>query len=150
VQTTHNGQETLVSEPFIAEIRMVPYNFAPRGWAFCNGALLPISQNTALFALIGTTYGGDGFTTLALPDLRGRTPVHAGNGPGLANRGLGSTTDSSSAEAISAASAGRGLASESETQPLDAYPMSGADGGFRPALVFNFVIALQGLFPSRN
>lgn len=78
-----------MSEPFIAEIRLFPYNFAPRGWAFCNGNLLPISQNTALFSLVGTTYGGDGRTTLGLPDLRNRTAMHAGRGPGLSPRLLG-------------------------------------------------------------
>ncbi|RMG77451.1 MAG: phage tail protein [Chloroflexi bacterium] len=78
-----------MSEPFIAEIRIFAGNFAPRGWAFCNGQLLPISQNTALFSLIGTTYGGDGRTTVALPDLRGRAPMHPGRGPGLTSRQLG-------------------------------------------------------------
>jgi microcystin-dependent protein len=76
-------------DPYIAEIRMFAGNFAPRGWAFCNGQLLPISQYTALFSLVGTTYGGDGRTTFALPDLRGRAPIHAGQGPGLSNRLLG-------------------------------------------------------------
>ncbi|MEZ5333121.1 MAG: tail fiber protein [Thermoanaerobaculia bacterium] len=78
-----------MSEPFIAEIRIFAGNFAPRGWAFCNGQLLPISQNTALFSLIGTTYGGDGRTTTALPDLQGRAPMHPGRGPGLTDRRLG-------------------------------------------------------------
>ena len=78
-----------MSEPFLAEIRIFAGNFAPRNWAFCNGQLLPISQNTALFSLIGTTYGGDGRTTTALPDLRGRLPMHPGNGPGLTQRRLG-------------------------------------------------------------
>jgi microcystin-dependent protein len=78
-----------MSEPFVGEIRMVAFNFAPRGWALCNGALLPIAQNTALFSLLGTTYGGDGRTTLALPDLQGRIPVHPGRGPGLTARRLG-------------------------------------------------------------
>jgi microcystin-dependent protein len=72
-----------VSEPFVAEIRPFPFNFVPRGWALCDGQLLPISQNTALFSLLGTTYGGDGKTTFALPDLRGRAPLHQGQGPGL-------------------------------------------------------------------
>lgn len=72
-----------MSEPFIGEIMMVGFNFAPRGWAFCDGQLLPISQNTALFSLLGTIYGGDGRTTFALPDLRGRVPIHSGGGPGL-------------------------------------------------------------------
>ena len=78
-----------MSEPFIAEIRMFAGNFAPEGWAHCDGALLPIAQNTALFSLIGTTYGGDGETTTALPNLQGRVPMHAGRGPGLTDRRLG-------------------------------------------------------------
>ena len=78
-----------MSEPFVAEIRIFAGNFAPRGWAFCNGQLLPISQNTALFSLIGTTYGGDGRTTTALPNLEGRAPMHPGRGPGLTDRRLG-------------------------------------------------------------
>lgn len=81
-----------MSEPFIAEIRIFAGNFAPRGWAFCNGQLLPIAQNTALFALIGTTYGGDGRTTTALPDMQGRAPMHPGRGPGLTQRRLGEKT----------------------------------------------------------
>lgn len=78
-----------MSEPFIAEIRIFAGNFAPRGWAFCDGQLLPIAQNTALFSLIGTTYGGDGRTTTALPNLKGRAPMHPGRGPGLTERRLG-------------------------------------------------------------
>ena len=78
-----------MSEPFIAEIKMFAGNFAPRGYAFCDGQLLPIDQNSALFSLVGTTYGGDGRTTLALPDLRGRCPVHPGHGPGLSDHRLG-------------------------------------------------------------
>ena len=78
-----------MSEPFIAEIRIFAGNFAPRGWAYCNGQLLPIAQNTALFSLIGTTYGGDGRTTTALPNLEGRAPMHPGRGPGLTARRLG-------------------------------------------------------------
>ncbi len=78
-----------MSEPFIAEVRIFPYDFAPRGWACCDGQLLPIANNTALFALIGTVYGGDGRSTLALPNLQGRTPMHPGRGPGLTSRRLG-------------------------------------------------------------
>lgn len=78
-----------MSEPFIGEIRILPYNFAPRGWAACDGQLLPISQNTALFSLLGTAYGGDGRTTFGLPNLPGRTILHAGQGPGLSQRRLG-------------------------------------------------------------
>ena len=77
-------------DPFLAEIVMFGGNFNPRGWAFCDGQLLPIAQNQALFSLLGTIYGGDGRTTFALPGLRGRTPIHAGRGPGLTDRRLGS------------------------------------------------------------
>ncbi|MCP5108609.1 MAG: phage tail protein [bacterium] len=79
-----------MSEPFIGQIQTYGFNFAPRGWALCDGQLLPISQNTALFSLLGTIYGGDGRTTFALPDLRGRAPIHFGNGPGLSTRKIGS------------------------------------------------------------
>lgn len=78
-----------MSEPFIGEIQMFGFNFAPRGWAHCDGQLLPISSNSALFSLLGTTYGGDGRTTFALPDLRGRTPIHQGRGSGLTDRRIG-------------------------------------------------------------
>lgn len=78
-----------MANPFVGEIRILAGNFAPRGWAFCDGQLMRISQNTALFSLLGTTYGGDGRTTFALPDLQGRAPVHAGQGPGLTLRALG-------------------------------------------------------------
>lgn len=78
-----------MSEPFVGEIRMFAGNFAPRGWAFCDGQLLAVSQNDALFSLLGTVYGGDGRTTFGLPDLRGRIPIHAGHGPGLSERRLG-------------------------------------------------------------
>ena len=80
-----------MSDQFVAEIRIFPFNFAPRGWAFCNGQLLPISQNTALFSLLGTTYGGDGKSTFALPDLQGNAPMHPGQGPGLSLHDLGET-----------------------------------------------------------
>lgn len=78
-----------MSEPFVGEIRMFAGNFAPRSWAFCDGQLLAVSQNDALFSLLGTIYGGDGRTTFGLPDLRGRIPIHAGSGPGLSNRRIG-------------------------------------------------------------
>jgi microcystin-dependent protein len=78
-------------DPFVAEIRIFPFNFAPRGWAWCNGQLLPISQNTALFSLLGTTYGGDGKVTFALPNLQGSAPMHPGQGPGLSLHDLGET-----------------------------------------------------------
>ena len=78
-----------MADPFVAEIRILPYNFAPKGWAQCNGQLLPLSQNTALFSLLGTTYGGDGKSNFALPNLEGSVPMHPGDGPGLTERFLG-------------------------------------------------------------
>lgn len=81
-------------DPFVAEIRIFGFNFAPKGWAFCNGQLLPISQNTALFSLLGTTYGGDGKSNFALPDLQGRAPMHPGQGPGLSLHDLGESAGS--------------------------------------------------------
>jgi microcystin-dependent protein len=83
-----------MTEPFVAEIRIFAGNFAPRGWALCNGQLMPISQNTALFSLVGTTYGGDGRTTFALPDLQGRAPMFWGQGPGLTGRVIGESSGS--------------------------------------------------------
>jgi microcystin-dependent protein len=80
-----------MADPFVAEIRIFPFNFAPRGWAWCDGQLLPLSQNTALFSLLGTTYGGDGKSNFALPDLQGRAPMHPGQGPGLSQHDLGET-----------------------------------------------------------
>jgi len=78
-------------DPFVAEIRIFPFNFAPKGWAFCDGQILPISQNTALFSLLGTTYGGDGKSTFALPNMQGNAPMHPGQGPGLSLHDLGET-----------------------------------------------------------
>jgi microcystin-dependent protein len=80
-----------MSDPFVAEIRIFPFNFAPTGWAFCDGQILPLSQNTALFSLLGTTYGGDGKSTFALPDLQGNIPIHPGQGAGLSQYSLGQT-----------------------------------------------------------
>jgi microcystin-dependent protein len=78
-----------MADPFVAEIRIFPFNFAPKGWAFCDGQLMPLSQNTALFSLLGTTYGGNGKSNFALPDLQGRAPMHPGQGPGLSLHDLG-------------------------------------------------------------
>jgi microcystin-dependent protein len=78
-----------MADPFVAEIRIFPFNFAPKGWAWCDGQLMPISQNTALFSLLGTTYGGDGKSTFALPDMQGNAPMHPGQGPGLSLHDLG-------------------------------------------------------------
>jgi microcystin-dependent protein len=80
-----------MADPFLAEIRIFPFNFAPKGWAWCDGQLMPLSQNTALFSLLGTTYGGDGKSNFALPDLQGRAPMHPGQGPGLSLHALGET-----------------------------------------------------------
>jgi microcystin-dependent protein len=84
----------LADSPFVAEINLFPYTFCPRGWAWCDGQLLPISQNTALFSLLGTTYGGDGKSTFALPNLQGSAPLHPGQGPGLSERLLGEKSGS--------------------------------------------------------
>ena len=167
-----------MSEPFLGEIRMVGFTFAPQGWAECNGQLLPISQNTALFALLGTTYGGNGQTTFALPDLRGRTPNHAGQGPGLENYDQGQssgtetvtlnvnqipvhqhTQPASNAEqdtnrpGNAVPAKGGVYAGSSDGTVMD--PTNAAGGGQphdnrSPYLTLRFVIALQGIFPSRN
>lgn len=80
-----------MADPFVAEIRIFPFNFAPKGWAFCDGQILPLSQNTALFSLLGTTYGGDGKSNFALPDMQGNAAMHPGQGPGLSLHDLGET-----------------------------------------------------------
>ncbi|MEM7033147.1 MAG: tail fiber protein [Chloroflexota bacterium] len=169
-----------MSEPFIAEIRIFAGNFAPRGWAFCDGQLLPIAQNTALFSLIGTTYGGDGRTTTALPNMQGRAPMHPGRGPGLTSRRLGEkvgaeivtlseaqipshnhtmraytqnpavTAVPSSIESINdptfATTSDVDMASES----LSTTGGGQAHSNVQPFLTLNYIIALQGLFPSRG
>lgn len=108
---------------------MVGYNFCPRNWADANGQLLPIQQYTALYSLLGTTYGGDGRTTFALPDLRGRAPVHVGKGPGLPETFLGQTGGNAQ---VSKSTPGTGSAST------------------QPTLTVRYCIALQGIYPSRN
>lgn len=90
-----------MADPFVAEIRIFPFTFAPKGWAFCNGQLLPLSQNTALFSLLGTTYGGDGKSNFALPDLQGSAPMHPGQGPGLSLHDLGETGGTSTVTLLS-------------------------------------------------
>lgn len=123
-------------DPFIAEIRIFPFNFAPKGWAWCDGQLLPLSQNTALFALLGTTYGGNGKSNFALPDLQGRAPMHPGQGPGLSLHDLGETGGSETVSLLESeipahthtirAADDSGLQS-SPVAPTPAYP---AKGGF--------------------
>jgi len=130
------------AEPFIGEISMFAGNFAPRGWAFCDGSILAISQNTALFSLLGTTYGGDGRTTFALPDLRGRVAVHKGSGPGLTERRLGARFGS---ESLSFQSTGKAIGIGDRGVAEQKVPSV-----MQPSLAINYIIALQGTFPSRN
>jgi microcystin-dependent protein len=175
-----------MSEPFIAEIRIFAGNFAPRSWAFCNGQLVPIAQNTALFSLIGTTYGGDGRTTTALPNLEGRAPMHPGRGPGLTARRLGQKGGSEQVTLTEAQLPNHNHTAMASTNPADANvpsdtatlgrsgfdrlyqtdtdsnqvelafeAMTEAGGGLshnnmQPYLTLNFIIALQGLYPSRS
>lgn len=169
-----------MSEPFLGMIIIVPYNFAPRGWAFCSGQILPIAQNTALFSLLGTTFGGNGQTTFALPDMRSRVPIHAGQGPGLSNYDLGQASGTESVTltvnelaahnhmvqatnegATTGKPAGKFLAGfTGYTSPSDGTLMaptmitntggSQPHANIQPYLTLNFCIALEGIFPSRN
>ncbi|MGH6853482.1 MAG: phage tail protein [Methylocella sp.] len=178
--------------PFLGQIMLVGFNFAPTGWAMCNGQLLSISQNTALFSLLGTTYGGDGVQNFALPDLRGRVAVGMGQGPGLSNYVQGQATGSetvaltvnqmpahshlvgaNAANATVASPRGADLAQSLEPSgrgtPVNTYstpPMTAPvtldpatvqpSGGsqphsnIQPVLAMNYIIALQGVFPSRS
>lgn len=177
-------------EPFIGQILMFGGNFAPRGWALCDGQLLPISQWQALFSILGTTYGGDGRTTFGLPDLRGRIPIHAGNGPGLSSRPLGQKGGSESnfltvqqlpshshnasgtiqlgtpsnqasgnghflpvttgANFYSDAQGNGSLNSNSVNVTTSNTGGSREINNIQPFQVVNYIIALQGLFPSRS
>ncbi len=118
-----------MAEPFVAEIRIFGFNFAPTGWAFCDGQLLPISQNTALFSLLGTTYGGDGKSTFALPNLQGRAPMHPGQGPGLSLHDLGESGGSDTVTLLTSELPGHGHALMASNQPAeDASPAGEALG----------------------
>jgi microcystin-dependent protein len=167
-----------MAEPFLSEIRLMSFNFAPKGWAMCNGQLLPINQNQALFALLGTTFGGDGRTTFALPDLRGRVPIHEGAGFTLGQKGgeqahtlsiseLPSHThfaNASNNAGSTNATSGNVLGNSSPNslfgpvQNLGAMtPATVANVGgsqahlnMQPYLTLTFCIALQGIFPSQN
>ena len=170
-----------MSDPFVAEIRLFAGNFAPKGWAFCDGQLLPINQNTALFSLLGTTYGGNGQTNFALPNFRDRIPMHPGQGPGLTARYLGevggaTTHTLTTAElpshshlVASSFAATSGLAQDGlplavtnatvapygPAQNLAPMASAQAGGGAphenrQPYLALSFIIALQGIFPSRT
>ncbi len=164
------GRPVQYSDPFVAEIILVPYNFAPRGWAFCQGQLLAISQNTALFSLLGTIYGGDGRATFGLPDLRGRIPIHPGRGPGLSDRRLGerlgTETSTLSAAQVPAHQPTatevefRGTGTQAkgvtvggdlgQTAPTATVGGSQPHNNMPPYLTINYCIALVGVYPSRN
>jgi microcystin-dependent protein len=176
-----------VADPYIAEIRIFAGNFPPHGWALCDGQLMAISQNTALFSILGTSYGGDGKTTFALPNLQGSCPIHKGQGPGLSDRILGEvggtptvtllsseipshahTFSGQQAQADSTSPSGNFVAVNRNLSPytapnapgLNTQPMNGLAllpaGGSQPHnnkqpyLGLTFIIALQGIFPSRN
>lgn len=136
-----------MSEPFIGEIRMFGGNFAPRGWAFCDGQLLSVSQNSALFSLLGTIYGGDGRITFGLPDLRGRVPMHPGSGSGLTPRVLGqkggSESNTHSFLPISGDTAASGASNSAATG-------DNPENNVQPFTCINFIIALVGIYPSRS
>jgi microcystin-dependent protein len=164
-----------MSEPFLGEIKIISWNFSPKGWAFCNGTLLPINQNQALFSILGTTYGGDGMRTFGLPNLQGRTPFHVGNGIALGEKGGEATHTLNISElpphthvpvGSSASPSQPGASGNSWCMNPNLYNSSannamnpaciGAGGGnqphenMSPYLVLNFIIALQGIFPSQN
>jgi microcystin-dependent protein len=164
-----------MSEPFLGEIKIVSWNFPPKGWAFCNGTLLPINQNQALFSILGTTYGGDGMRTFGLPNLQGRCPIHVGNGIVLGEQGGENTHTLNISElpahthvpvgVNAAATTGSALGNlwcnhDTFYAPAANTAMSPAGitaiGGnqphenMSPYLVLNFIIALQGIFPSQN
>jgi microcystin-dependent protein len=166
-----------MSEPFLGEIKLISWNFPPKGWAFCNGQLMPINQNQALFSILGTTYGGNGQTNFALPDLRSRIPVHVGSmftlggSTGEENHTLNGSEMPTHTHALIgtsnpatvnaptgnflANSPGNLYAAPAALTPLrpETLPNTGgsqAHTNQQPYLVLNFVIALQGIFPSRN
>lgn len=165
-----------MSEPFLGEIKVVSFNFPPKGWALCNGQLLPINQNQALFSILGTTYGGDGRVTFGLPNLQGRTPMHVGDGIVLGEMGgeTAHTLNISELPAHNHVPAGvsttgtLGSLAGNVWGSATANPYSGSPGSamnpativamggnqphenMPPYLVLNFIIALQGIFPSQN
>lgn len=166
-----------MAEPFLSEIRIMSFQFAPKGWALCNGQLLPINQNQALFSLLGTTFGGDGRVNFALPDLRGRTPIHVGSGHTLGERGGEQAHTLSIAELPQHTHVAQGTSATGDSviptsnvladSPSQLYAPFGSattlapssvtnTGGsqahlnMQPFLTLSFCIALQGIFPSPN
>lgn len=166
-----------MAEPFLSEIRIMSFEFAPKGWALCNGQLLPINQNQALFSLLGTTFGGDGRVNFALPDLRGRTPVHVGGSHTLGERGgeqahslsiaelpthahaalaaSGGTAASNPAGNLLGPSAVAAYSAPQSLVAMDAASVTSTGGSqahlnMQPYLALNFCIALVGIFPSPN
>ena len=168
-----------MAEPFLGEIRIVSFNFAPKGWALCNGQLLPINQNQALFSLLGTTYGGDGRVNFALPDLRARTPMHVGNGHTLGEKGgeqahtlsiaempqhthvlqataANATTNIPNATMLLGGTAPNdfytGAAALTAMAPASVTTVGGSQAhlNMQPFLTLSWCIALQGIFPSPN
>jgi microcystin-dependent protein len=142
----------LGAEPYLGEITMFAGNFAPKGWAFCNGQLLSIAQHTALFSILGTTYGGDGRTTFGLPDLRGRMPMGAGNGPGLSNRGLGQLDGTEFVAIALSTPTANAAPAVTKTQVVKSVTGVTAQNvkTLPPIQVVNFIIATQGIFPPRD
>ncbi|MDQ3981172.1 MAG: tail fiber protein [Actinomycetota bacterium] len=165
-----------MAEPFLSEIRIMSFNFAPKGWAFCNGQILPINQNQALFALLSTTFGGNGQTTFALPNLQGTSPIHVGGGFSLGAKGGESahtvsiqempqhihfwqaSSQNANQGAAAGAVLGRGnnlyapASNLTSIQPATIANTGGSQphNNMQPYLVLNFCIALQGIFPSPN
>ena len=166
-----------MSQPFMAEIKIISWNFPPKGWAFCNGQLLPINQNQALFSLLGTTYGGDGRVNFALPDLRDRVPIHMGQGHTLGERAgesahtltlsempqhvhflnanTGAGVETTPNGAILAKAPANAYAPPANLTALNAATSLNTGGSqphvnMQPYLGLNFVIALQGIFPSQT
>ena len=165
-----------MAEPFLSEIRIFSFDFAPKGWALCNGQLLPINQNQALFSLLGTTFGGDGRVNFALPDLRGRTPIHVGSGHTLGERGgeqahtlsiaelpththvlqgknaNAVTNDPNGASFSNAAALYHTATTLTTLTPATVTNVGGSQAhlNMQPFLTLSFCIALQGIFPSPN
>jgi microcystin-dependent protein len=142
-------------DPFVAEIRIFPFNFAPKGWAWCDGQLLPLSQNTALFSLLGTTYGGDGKSNFALPDLQGRGPMHPGQGPGLSLHVLGETGGSETVTLLESEIPSHSHTLRASSDPADVQDPSQARSLARSAPGFAYVttnpnvpMAPEGLAPA--